>query len=75
VAARDCSDIAVFYRHGLACFLQLVLQIRPHVSDRYVESKNPAVHCLDQLLQPHLHCGALLAALGSHPKGQLRDND
>jgi hypothetical protein len=59
----------------LACYLQLLLLIRPNVSDREVESKNPAVHCLDQFREPFLQCHSLLSALGAHPKRQLGDDD
>src|ERR1700730_8663971 len=65
--ARDRSDVAIFNRHRLACYLQLVLLIRPHVSDRDVESKNPAVHCLDQFREPFLQRHSLLSALGARP--------
>jgi hypothetical protein len=60
VAAGNGGDVVVLNRHRLPHRLELVLLLRPDVSNRNVETKDAALHSVDQLGQPFLQCYPLL---------------
>ncbi len=61
--AQDEADQAL----TASCSLQLMLPLRPHMRNGYVESEDAAVHCLDEVRQPRLQSRKLLAAFAANP--------